>query len=368
QKSIPSSLITATVEPREIRVLPRGNWMDDSGAVVAPAVPAFLDAIKTDERLTRLELAKWLVSDRNPLGARVFVNRVWAMLFGRGIAGTLEDLGSQGDWPTHPELLDHLAYGFQSDGGDVKRLIRSIVMSRTYRQSSAMTPELRELDPDNELLARQNIRRLDAEMVRDNALSLSALLVKKIGGPSVRPYQPVGYYAHLNFPKRVYKKSEGSDQFRRGLYTHWQRQFLHPAMKAFDAPSREVCTAQRTSSNTPMASLVLLNDPTSVEAARHLASLIDQRKGRFETRLNWAARRVLSRDLRPQETKVFRDLYDRHLAEYRGDPSAAAELLSVGDSESSQSAEGDAGADAERAAWTSLARAMLNLHETITRY
>lgn len=261
QASIRSTLVTVAVEPRDIRILKRGNWMDDSGAIVAPAVPSVLDTLNTTARPTRLDLAKWLVSDRNPLGARVFVNRIWAMLFGRGISATLDDLGSQGAWPTHPNLLNHLAYQFQTDGGDIKSLIRSIVTSKTYRQSSAATPNLRKHDPDNLLFARQNIRRLDAEMIRDNALTLSSLLVKKIGGDSVRPYQPPGYYAHLNFPKRTYQPSTGSDQYRRGLYTHWQRQFLHPAMKAFDAPSRETCAAQRPTSNTPMAALVLLNDP-----------------------------------------------------------------------------------------------------------
>ena len=218
------------------------------------------------------------------------------LMFGQGIVKTTEDFGSQGAAPSHPELLDWLASEFVASGWDVKHLLKLIVMSATYRQSSVASEQQRQLDPDNRWLARQGRFRLDAELVRDNALAVSGLLSPKIGGPSVKPYQPAGYWAYLNFPTREWKNDRGENQYRRGLYTFWQRTFLQPSLMAFDAPTREECTAERTRSNTPLQSLVLLNDPTYVEAARVFAARIVKEGGaKPAERIDWAFRQALSR-------------------------------------------------------------------------
>lgn len=368
---IPTTLITESVQPRMIRVLKRGNWMDDSGEIVTPAVPAIFRA--TDEtaesapadrpRLTRLDLAKWIVSKDNPLTARVFVNRIWKLLFGAGLSRRVDDLGAQGEWPSHPLLLDYLAAQFIDSGWDVKQLIRTIVMSHTYRLSSVASAELREQDPYNRWLARQGRFRLEAELVRDNALAISGLLVTKIGGRSVKPYQPAGYFAYLNFPQREWQNGSGDELYRRGIYTHWQRQYLHPSLLAFDAPNREECTADRARSNTPLQSLVLLNDPTYVEAARAFAELILRQGGTTpRDRLRFAFRRALSRDIRPAEADILERLLSSHLDEYKSNTAAANDLLSVG--AKPVPTEFD---KTEVAAWTNVARTILNLHETITR-
>jgi hypothetical protein len=254
-----------------VRILARGNWLDESGEVVQPAFPArFADSSGSGP--PRLELARWLVSPSNPLTARVFVNRLWKLFFGAGLVRSADDFGTQGQWPTHPELLDWLAVDFMDSGWDVKRMVKLIVMSSAYQRSSTVSPQLRQRDPENRWLARQARFRLDAELVRDNTLAVSGLLSVKIGGPSVKPYQPAGYWKHLNFPLREWQHDVGADLYRRGLYTYWQRTFLHPSLVAFDAPSREECTVERPRSNTPLQALVLLNDPTYVEAARALAA------------------------------------------------------------------------------------------------
>ena len=242
--SITTTLATSAGPPRTMRVLPRGNWMDETGEIVEPGVPQFMRQPKvTGRRLNRLDLARWIVAPDNPLAARSMVNRLWMLFYGQGISRSVDDLGSQGQWPTHPQLLDWLADELIESGWDVKHMVRLMVTSSTYRQTSQVSPELRERDPTNRLLARQSRWRLDAEFVRDNALSVSGLLVATIGGPSVKPYQPAGYWDQLNFPKRKYQPDHGDNQYRRGLYTHWQRTFLHPSLLAFDAPVREECTA-----------------------------------------------------------------------------------------------------------------------------
>ncbi len=362
---IPSTLITASVQPRMIRVLPRGNWMDESSEPLTPAFPAVLSSSSpaSEARLTRLDLAKWIVSSENPLTARVFVNRMWKLVFGAGLSRKLDDLGAQGEWPSHPLLLDHLAAQFIESGWDVKLLLKSIVMSNTYRQISHSNKELRELDPYNRWLARQGRFRIDAELVRDNALSISGLLVTSIGGKSVKPYQPPGYFAYLNFPAREWQNDSGESLYRRGLYTHWQRQYLHPSLLAFDAPNREECTADRSRSNTPLQSLVLLNDPTYVEAARAFAEQIVRQGGSTpRDRLSFAFRRAVSRDIKPAEAEVLERLLQSHLVEYKSDTAAANELLSVGAKPTPADLD-----KPELAAWTNIARAILNLHETITR-
>jgi Protein of unknown function (DUF1553)/Protein of unknown function (DUF1549)/Planctomycete cytochrome C len=363
-KTVPTSLVSIAVNPRAMRVLPRGNWLEDSGAIVTPGVPASLGRLPvTDRRATRLDLAQWLVGRDNPLVARVFVNRLWKLLFGQGIVKTLDDFGAQGAWPTHPELLDWLAVEFRDSGWNVKHMIRLMVLSATYRQSSAVNESVRQRDAYNGLLARQARFRLDAEIVRDSALSVSGLLARAVGGPSVKPYQPAGYWAMLNFPVREWQKDQGENLYRRGLYTYWCRTFPHPSLVAFDAPSREECTVERPRSNTPLQALVLLNDPTYVEAARAFAERIIRKGGDTpEQRIQFAYRQALCRSAQPEELRVLTSVLRKHLEQYTADQNAAASLLHVGDRPVSKDL-----ALPELAAWTSVTRVILNLHETITR-
>lgn len=365
EASYPRTMITVSATPREMRTLPRGNWLDQSGEVVTPALPAaFAPTAASETRLTRLDLANWLTARDNPLVARVFVNRLWKLLFGAGLARQLDDFGAQGEPPTHPELLDWLAVEFIESGWDVKHMLRLITSSRAYRQSSIPTPELAKRDPQNRLLARQSRWRLDAEFIRDTALLHAGLLVPTIGGPSVKPYQPDGYWEFLNFPKRTWQADAGSSQYRRGLYTHWQRTFLHPSLLAFDAPSREECTAQRAVSNTPQAALALLNDPTYVESARKFAerALAEPASTDDASRIAWTFRRATSRAPLDAESKLLGELLAESRARFTADRDAAEKLLSVG--QAPRSTELDA---AELAAWTSVCRAVLNLHEAISR-
>ena len=361
----PYSLTSVSVQPRTTRILPRGNWLDDTGEIVEPMTPEFMGNFNIkNRRPTRLDLANWVVSRNNPLTARTYVNRLWAMYFGTGISRILDDLGAQGEPPIHAELLDWLAVEFMESGWNVKHLVKLIVSSNAYRQSSKPNEVLREKDPYNRLIARQSRWRLDAEIVRDNALLLSGLLVSKIGGPSVRPYQPVGYYANLNFPKRKYVHDKGESQYRRGLYTHWQRTFLHPSMMAFDAPSRQECTAERSTSNTPMQALTLLNDPTYVEAARVFAARIVREGGGTPIeKINWAYRLALSRLPQTKELEIMSQLYEKHKSEYTENPDVANTLAAIGEAPATQGIE-----PIELASWTSVARVILNLHEMITRY
>lgn len=363
----PSTLVSVAGEPRIVRILPRGNWLDESGAVVEPAVPHFLPKIEKDGRADRLDLARWILSSENPLTARVVVNRLWRLFFGQGLSRNLDDLGSQGAHPSHPDLLDWLAAEFRDGGWDVKRMVRMIVLSRAYRQSSLWSRELRERDPYNALLARQSRWRLDAEWVRDVALDASGLLSPRIGGPSVKPPQPAGYWSHLNFPQRQWVADRGDDVWRRGLYTYWQRTFLYPSFLAFDAPTREDCVAERTRSNTPLQALVLLNDPVHVEAARAFAARILREGGSTDAeRIAWAFRRATSRGAEGEEGDMLQEslthLLAEHLEAYRADAAAADRLLQVG------TAPLPDGVDrAALAAWTSVARAILNLQETYAR-
>ena len=358
------TMVTVSVKPREIRILPRGNWLDHSGPVVEPAVPAFLRKPPTDGgRLTRLDLADWLVAPDNPLTARVFVNRLWRQFFGTGLSKRLDDVGAQGEWPTHPQLLDWLAVEFTESGWDVKHLVKLLVMSRTYRQTSLPHERSHVADPTNRLFARQARWRLDAETIRDSALATSGLLMRKIGGRSVKPYQPDGYWSHLNFPKRKWSHDAGEDQYRRGLYTHWQRTFLHPSLLAFDATSREECTAERPVSNTPKAALTLLNDPTYVEAARVFAErAVREGGGTVGKRIGWTWRQALSRAPNPREVALVSELLAANLAHYRSDEQAAHAVVAVGLVPAARDLD-----MAEVAAWTAVTRAILNLNEAITR-
>ncbi len=365
EATLPRCLVTErNKEPRVVRVLPRGNWMVETGDVVEPALPVFLAGKKPEgKHLGRLDLADWIVSRDNPLTARVVANRVWRQFFGAGLSRVSDDLGAQGEPPSNPELLDWLACEFRDSGWDTKHLVRTIVTSRTYRQTSVASREALARDPYNRELARQGRWRLDAELVRDQALAVAGLLVPVVGGPSVKPYQPDGYWENLNFPQRGYDAGNGADQYRRGLYTWWQRSFVHPSMLAFDAPTREECVADRGRSNIPQQALVLLNDPTYVEAARAFATrVLREGPGDADGRIAWAWRRALSRSPSAEEIAALRALLDKHLAQFRADREAAAGYVKTG------RAPVPAGLDAaELAAWTDIARALLNLHETITR-
>ena len=293
---------------RTVRILPRGNFMDESGDVVQPATPAFLPGQTGG---TRLDLANWIVSRQNPLTARAEMNRLWKQLFGNGLSKVLEDLGAQGEPPTNPALLDWLACEFMDSGWDMKHMVRIMVTSNTYKQVSSAGKALVARDPLNREYARQSRFRLEAEEVRDNALAISGLLSLKIGGPSVKPYQPDHYWENLNFPVRNYVADSGDNQYRRGLYTWWQRSFLHPSLLAFDAPTREDCTADRSRSNIPQQALVLLNDPTYVEAARALAlRILIEAQGTTERRITWAWQHALQRNPTPAELSTLQRVYD----------------------------------------------------------
>ncbi len=362
------SMITVAKPPRTTRVLPRGNWQDESGEIVTPAVPAFLGEIEVAEgaRANRLDLANWLVDPDGGVGgltARVFANRFWYLFFGNGISPSLEDFGGQGEPPANPELLDFLATSFYENGWDIKRMVHLLVTSRAYRQSSLESADLAARDPDNLLFARQSRFRLPAEAIRDNALAVSGLLVNEPTLLSVKPYQPDGYYRHLNFPARGYQAHLDDRQWRRGVYVHWQRMFLHPMLKAMDAPSREECSSRRPRSNTPTAALVLLNDPTFVEAARALAArVLGENPGDFAARLDHAFRLVLSRPADAEEHALLQDLHRSARDEYRADPAAADALLATGLAPLPE------GFDrVELAAWTAVTRTLLNLGETMTR-
>ena len=369
ESTIARVIYTERTKPRLTRILPRSNWMDETGEIVNPAVPRFLGVLQTSgRRATRLDLANWIVSPGNPLTARAFVNREWRQFFGTGLSKTLEDLGSQGEWPTHPELLDWLASEFmrpastQAHAWDVKHLVRTIVLSQAYRQTSMSTPEGDARDPENRLLARQSRFRVDAEIVHDIALSVSGLLVERFGGPSVRPLQPEGYLAAVNFPKREYSASHGDDLHRRALYTQWQRTFLHPTLLTFDAPTREECGVNRVNSNTPLQALVLLNDPIFLEASRVFAANILKSSERWEAQLDWAYSKALNRAPNDEERQVLSSLYQRSLSSFESGQSNADQFLSVGEAPIAP------GTDRVKlAALTSIARAILNLHETITR-
>jgi hypothetical protein len=362
---LPKCLVSEKApQPRSVRILPRGNFLDDSGETVKAALPHYLPHPKIEGRdLTRLDLAQWLVSRENPLTARTVMNRLWKQFFGTGLSKVLDDLGAQGEPPPNAELLDWLACEFMDSGWDVKHMVRLLVESATYRQTSASSTALTAADPYNREHARQSAFRHDAELVRDNALLVAGLLVPRIGGPSVKPYQPERYWENLNFPTREWANDSGEGLYRRGLYTWWQRSFLHPSLLAFDAPSREECCAERTRSNIPQQALVLLNDPTYVEAARAFAArIVNECSGTPEQRLVWAYQQALQRDPRPEEISTLLPLLDKNRAVYQTDASAAENILKVGQAAIPPSAE-----KVEIAAWMHVARVLLNLHESITR-
>jgi hypothetical protein len=378
------TMVSVSQTPIVTRVLPRGNWQDESNEPLQPAVPHFLPQIPNPDgrRLTRLDLARWLVSAENPLTARAVVNRLWKQFFGSGISAVVDDLGVQGEWPVHPELLDWLACEFQSPEStapspksnsrtqdsvhpwDVKHIVKLMVMSSTYREESNQRPEVKDVDPNNRLLASQSPRRLDAEFVRDNALTIAGLLNEEIGGPSAFPYQPAGYYANLQFPDRDYHANTDVRQYRRGVYAHWQRTFLQPMLANFDAPAREECIAARNVSNTPQQALTLLNDPTFVEASRMFAArLISTTGGSDADRLERAFELALARPSRDKEKQSLLTFLAAQRKYYGKNADDAAKLLRIGNASEPKKASAD-----ELAAWTQVCRVILNLQETITKY
>lgn len=366
-----TTLVADAVEPDErrvSRVLPRGDWQNKSGELVTPDTPDFLPKLPDagERRLTRLDLADWLTSRDNPMTARHYVNRTWKHFFGTGLSARLDDLGNQGEWPSHPELLDWLAVDFMEHGWDIKRLIKQMVLSSTYQQAAAIRDDLGEVDPYNRLLAQQSARRLEAEAIRDNALSIAGLLqTDLIGGPSVKPYQPSGYWRVLSFPSRGYPTSNKREQYRRGVYIHWQRTFLHPMLANFDAPARDECTADRPVSNSPQQALTLLNDPSFVEASIAMADrLLNEKPGvEFRSRLNHAFTIALARPATDEEAKALQGLFDRQHEHFASADADRKSLLETGYFRP------DPGLDpVEVAAWSQVCRVILNLHEVINRY
>ncbi len=363
--AIPTTMVMAEMEtPRETAVLGRGDYRN-RGTIVTADTPSMLPPLPKDAPRNRLTLARWLVDPANPLTARVAVNRYWQMYFGTGLVKTVEDFGSQGEAPSHPELLDWLATEFVRGGWDIKAMQKLIVMSATYRQSSKITPNLLEKDPANRLLARGPRFRLPAESIRDNALFIGGLLKERIGGPSVFPYQPKGLWEDVAygdfFSAQTYSPSHGDDLYRRSMYTFWKRTSGPPSLLTFDAPDREKCSAQRTPTNTPLQALVLLNDDTYLEAARFVAERMLKETGPAE-RIQWAFRFATAREADTRELQILRDLAERQLAVYRRDRGAALQLLQVGEKPYNRQLDAS-----ELAAWTIVASTILNLDETITK-
>jgi hypothetical protein len=366
-KEIPTTMVMGELEkPRETFILGRGDYRNKTEKVRA-GVPAVLPPLPAWTARNRLTLAKWLVDPANPLTARVAVNRFWQMIFGAGIVKTSEDFGSQGEPPVHAELLDYLAIEFMQSGWNIKALQRLMVTSATYRQSSKVTPALVERDPENRLLARGARFRLPAETVRDNALAVSGLLNDKIGGASVFPYQPKGLWEEMafgdGFSAQEYKPSTGKDLYRRSMYTFWKRTVPPAALATFDAPDREKCTGRRSLTNTPLQALVLMNDPTYLEAARKLAERALLEGGTDATRqITYAFRLATARKPSIKELNVLTGLLTEQLKHFRNDPRAAAQLLSEGESKANPKLDAE-----ELAAWTIVTSAILNLDETITK-
>lgn len=346
--------------PRETFVLIRGAY-DRLGERVEPGVPASIAPFSAGSRPNRLDFAKWLVSPENPLTARVAVNYQWQLIFGTGLVKTIEDFGSQGEPPSHPELLDWLACEFMQTGWDVKALLKTLVMSATYRQASRVTQELLERDPENRLLARYPRIRLPAEMIRDQALAVSGLLVHQVGGPSVKPYQPKGLWKDLSGTD--YEADHGDNLWRRSLYTFWKRTSPQPTMMSFDASAREMCRVRPGRTSTPLQALALMNDITFVESARGLAQRVISEGGESSSsRISLAFRKVLARSPRPAELSLLIDNLEANLAKYRGDPDAALSLISQGESPRDKQIN-----DSELAAYTAIAGLILNLDEAITK-
>jgi hypothetical protein len=347
-------------KPRVTRILVGGQY-DAPGEEVQPGLPAFLPPLPAGEKMGRLGLARWLVNGDHPLTARVVVNRIWEQLFGSGIVKSVENLGVQAEWPSHPELLDWLAVDFVSGGWDLKAFIRKLVLSSTYRQSHVVDAKRLRLDPENRFLSRGPRLRLQAEMVRDQALALSGLLVERVGGPSVKPYQPAGLWEEVE-KRGKFKRGNGQDLYRRSLYTNIRRTVAPPSMLLFDMPSREVCTVQRARTNTPLQALALLNEVTYVEAAKKFAERMMGQGATAGERIVWGFRSATQRAPDGEELRVLLAGYDRRLERFKESPQSAAKLLGRGEAKVSEKL-----SPVELAAMTTVAGVLLNLDEVINK-
>jgi len=384
--SLPATMIMQELEkPRPAYLLKRGEY-DKRGDEVQRGVPAILPPLPASQTTNRLDLARWLISPEHPLTARVNVNRFWQQFFGIGLVKTTADFGAQGEWPSHPELLDWLACELMNPCGkvenrkqkreraqtfdsphawDVKHLVRLIVTSAAYRQDSRVTPALYQTDPENRLLARGPRFRLDAEMIRDNALYVSGLLVEKAGGRSVRPYQPEGIWEAVGYTTSntaKFTQDHGDALYRRSLYTFWKRTAPPPTLITFDAPSRERFCVRRERTDTPLQALVTMNDPQYVEAARHFGETIIEHGHDMDQRLDFGFRCVTARYPSPREKNALRVALQKHLAKYQNDPDSAKKLTSVGESAPPKDAN-----VSELAAYTMVASLLLNLDETLNK-
>ena len=367
-KPFSTMVMDVAAKPRETFILHRGDYSQPTDKV-QPGTLAILPAFPADASPDRLGLARWLTTKDHPLTSRVAVNRFWKMLFGAGIVNSLADFGSQGEWPSHPELLDWLAVDFVDSGWDTKGLIKQIVLSRTYRQTSVASPQLLERDPNNRLLARGPRFRLPAELIRDAALKISGLLVPRIGGPSVNPYMPVdlwrevSHYGSSPATSQTFVQDHGEKLYRRSLYTYWKRTAPPPNMMAFDAPNREVCTVARGNTTTPLQALVTLNDTQFVEASRAFAQRILLRSVKSDDeRLKWAFEESIARTPNVQETSILVKTLARERARYASHQDLAKAYVGVGESLVDSTLE-----PGELAAWSQVAAILLNLSETVTR-
>lgn len=366
-REFPTMVMREAKVPRDTYILTRGDYAQPAERV-EPGTLAALPPPSTDAPTNRLGLARWIVMRDHPLTARVAVNHLWQICFGTGIVRTPVDFGAQGEFPTHPELLDWLAVEFMESGWDVKAMLRLIVMSATYRQSSAPDAELLERDPTNRLLARGPRYRLPGEFIRDSALKVSGLLVDRSGGPSVNPYMPgdlwreISHYGSTAATAQTFVQDHGEKLYRRSLYTYWKRTVPPPSLVAFDAPSREVCVVTRPTTNTPLQALVMLNDVQFTEAARAFAEQIIKHSDDDDTRVQWAVLHCLSRRPTSKETKILRHLLDRERMRYTDDPTAANAYLQNGESPRDTSIP-----PVEQAAWAQIATVLLNLSEAVTR-
>jgi mono/diheme cytochrome c family protein len=366
EKSVPSTLVMEDrKDKRQAHILDRGEYTKKLEPV-SSAIPTWLSPPVENMAENRLGLAQWLVKKDHPLTSRVTVNRYWQHFFGTGIVKTSEDFGVQGERPSHPELLDWLAVDFIESGWDIKRMHKMLVMSATYKQSSRVTPEKNATDSANRLLARGPRFRMDAEVIRDQALAISGLLVDKIGGPSVKPYQPAGLWKPVGFGgsnTSTFKQDTGAKLYRRSMYTFWKRTSPPPSMSTFDAPDRETCQVRRARTNTPLQALVMMNDVQFVEAARKLAEKIMLEGGAdTKAKATFAFRSILSRVPNEMEQKVLEEIYAEYLVEFQKEPGAAMELLKAGESPRNEKLDAN-----ELAAWTFVAHLIFNLSEAVTR-
>ena len=364
-EEIPLMVMEEMAEPRQAYILNRGAY-DQPADPVSPNTPKSIGTFDENYPDNRLGLAEWLLSEENALFTRVTVNRFWQQFFGKGIVSTTEDFGNQGALPTHPELLDWMAIKFREEGWNVKALLKYIAMSATYRQSAKVTPKLYEADPENLLLARAPRLRLSAEMIRDHVLASSGLLVKTVGGPSVKPYQPPGLWAEKTGggggSTAQYIPDNGEDLYRRSIYTFWKRTVPPPSMMTFDAASRDFCSVRRQTTSTPLQALVLMNDPQVIEASRVLAYRAFSSQDGLEGVINQMFRQVTSRKPTDEEIQVLADYYQEELAKFQADTEAAESFLSIGEYEIN-----DDFPPVEMAAYTMVANTIFNLDESINK-